>query len=348
MGMFSGLFGGGGSTKRAAQAAADKAAEARGLIKSESERLGAYYEPYRQAGERAIGQQQEVSGDISGRISGLDPKIAALYEQQADLQPQVSEMYTLAQQQDPILAQLTSGDFEAYKQTPGYQFRLREGQRTLEQSAAARGGLFSGGTGKSLQRYGQEFATQEYDNYLRRLRGQLKDVGTQLAGRQTALGAGQGQINAGINLLDQDYKQIAAQMGLSGEYQNLINQGASAADAAARLGFSGANIQAGLTKGIGETYASGMQAKDAQMKGAGEQWLGLGAAGYGIPQFRQTPVLGQQQGKNQGMLQTMPQPGVNMPQGPSQPAQPWQDPDVARAAQQQARSASSFDRRRYA
>lgn len=47
---------------------------------------------------------------------------------------------------------------------PGYQFRLQEGLKALERSAAARGGLMSGATGKALTRYGQEAASQEYQN----------------------------------------------------------------------------------------------------------------------------------------------------------------------------------------
>jgi len=47
---------------------------------------------------------------------------------------------------------------------PGYGFRLGEGLKALERSAAARGGLLSGGTGRALTRYGQEMASQEYGN----------------------------------------------------------------------------------------------------------------------------------------------------------------------------------------
>lgn len=47
---------------------------------------------------------------------------------------------------------------------PGYGFRLSEGLKALERSAAARGGLLSGGTGKALTRFGQEMASQEFGN----------------------------------------------------------------------------------------------------------------------------------------------------------------------------------------
>lgn len=55
----------------------------------------------------------------------------------------------------------TTADFE---QDPGYQFRMQEGLKALERSAAARGGLNSGGTMKALARYGQDFASNEFQN----------------------------------------------------------------------------------------------------------------------------------------------------------------------------------------
>lgn len=47
---------------------------------------------------------------------------------------------------------------------PSYGFRMGEGQRALENSAAARGVLNSGGTLRDLINYGQQFASQEYGN----------------------------------------------------------------------------------------------------------------------------------------------------------------------------------------
>jgi hypothetical protein len=47
---------------------------------------------------------------------------------------------------------------------PSYQFRLSEGQRVLDASAAARGTLRTGGHLKDTVGYGQQFASQEYGN----------------------------------------------------------------------------------------------------------------------------------------------------------------------------------------
>lgn len=60
-----------------------------------------------------------------------------------------------------FMRDFSMADFQA---DPGYAFRLSEGQKALEASAAARGGLLSGGTGKALVNYGQEAGSQEYGN----------------------------------------------------------------------------------------------------------------------------------------------------------------------------------------
>ena len=57
---------------------------------------------------------------------------------------------------------------DQFKADPGYAFRLSEGQKALERSAAARGGLISGGTLKAATRYGEDMGSQEYTNAFNR------------------------------------------------------------------------------------------------------------------------------------------------------------------------------------
>lgn len=57
---------------------------------------------------------------------------------------------------------------EQFQQDPGYAFRMSEGMKGLERSAAARGGLLSGSTLKGIQRFGQDLASQEYQNAFNR------------------------------------------------------------------------------------------------------------------------------------------------------------------------------------
>jgi hypothetical protein len=77
---------------------------------------------------------------------------------------------------------------DQFKADPGYAFRLSEGQKALERSAAARGGLLSGGTGKALQRFGQEMGSQEYTNAFNRYQAERQ---ARLGPLQSLTGMGQ-------------------------------------------------------------------------------------------------------------------------------------------------------------
>jgi hypothetical protein len=65
----------------------------------------------------------------------------------------------------PGLLEKGPGDF---RETPGYKFRLEEGVNALDKSAAAKGRLMSGAHEKSLIKFGQDYATSEYDKNLQR------------------------------------------------------------------------------------------------------------------------------------------------------------------------------------
>jgi hypothetical protein len=56
-----------------------------------------------------------------------------------------------------------------FKTDPGYEFRLGEGQRVLERGASAAGGLLSGGYARRAIRYGQDYASNEYNNVYNRI-----------------------------------------------------------------------------------------------------------------------------------------------------------------------------------
>lgn len=51
---------------------------------------------------------------------------------------------------------------EMVKADPSYDFRLNESMRALERGAAARGGLLSGGFGRTATRYASDYASTEY------------------------------------------------------------------------------------------------------------------------------------------------------------------------------------------
>jgi hypothetical protein len=60
-----------------------------------------------------------------------------------------------------LMKDFSLSDFQT---DPGYNFRLGEGAKTLQRSAAANGTLFSGGTLKALDQYNQDFASNEFGN----------------------------------------------------------------------------------------------------------------------------------------------------------------------------------------
>lgn len=79
-----------------------------------------------------------------------------------------------------------------YTADPGYGFRMSEGMKALERSAAARGGLLSGATLKGIQRFGQDLASQEYMNAFNRYQANRAN---QLNPLQSLMGAGQTSTN---------------------------------------------------------------------------------------------------------------------------------------------------------
>lgn len=93
---------------------------------------------------------------------------------------------------------------------PGYQFRLGEGLKALDRQAAARGGLISGAALRASQRYGQEFASNEFGNAYNRLArmaetgpraaGVMSDLGTNFANQATGIYGNIGQTNANAAL----------------------------------------------------------------------------------------------------------------------------------------------------
>jgi hypothetical protein len=89
-------------------------------------------------------------------------------------------------------------DFDVLRNTPGYQFRLEEGSRARERSAAARGGLNSGNTLLELERYGQGLADTTFDNYLDRVLGlESQGVDASLADLEYGYGRDVGNLAIG-------------------------------------------------------------------------------------------------------------------------------------------------------
>lgn len=135
----------------------------------------------------AIGTAAAILGGavLGGAISASGAKSAAKTQAGAAKNAAATELAMFernAELQEPwrqagigALSDLTAGtsaggdfarDFTLadFNQDPGYKFRMDQGLRGVEASAAARGGLLSGGTGKDLVEHGQNFASNEFGN----------------------------------------------------------------------------------------------------------------------------------------------------------------------------------------
>lgn len=77
----------------------------------------------------------------------------------------------------------------AFETSPGYDFRLKEGLGAIDQSASARGALYSGKSQRDAMRFGQDYASNEFGNYYNRLSG-LSGSGLQATGQLVSSGSG--------------------------------------------------------------------------------------------------------------------------------------------------------------
>jgi len=148
---------------------------------------------------------------------------------------------------DPASAMKNFGasDFQA---DPGYAFRLSEGMKALDRTAASRGGLLSGATLKGAQRYGSDLASQEYQNAFNRYQ----------ANRATQE---QNYGNAFNRFQTERINTLAPLQSLAGVGQSASQQAAQASQnyatgAANTLGNFG-NAQASNIIGAGNARASG-------------------------------------------------------------------------------------------
>ncbi len=139
-----------GAAKRAAAVEAKGAQQARADLA-----------PWRDVGQSAIYELGAFYGFPAGGSGGDDGAADGYYNQ------------------ENALARFTA--------SPDYRFRLGEGVKALDSSAAARGGLLSGNQLRAVTDFGQNLAAPEYNNYLARL-SELARTGQSAAAGQGAMG----------------------------------------------------------------------------------------------------------------------------------------------------------------
>jgi hypothetical protein len=196
------------ASRRAADAQVQAAAESARLQREMFDRQVQLQEPFRQGGITSQNRIMELLG-IGGDASAGD-------------YGRYGRDFSMA-------------DFEG---DPGYGFRLSEGNKALERSAAARGMVMSGSMFKGAQRFGQDLASQEYQNAFNRYQ---VNRGNQLNPLQSLMGAGQSATNTltgeagnlgrslGENALGAGNARASGYVGSANAYASMLNNLASTA-----------------------------------------------------------------------------------------------------------------------
>lgn len=233
--------------------------------------------------QQAVGQANALLEQLFGQATGLTNPYT---------QAGAGAVNTLATALGPGGEFMQQFQFDP-SSDPGYQFRLEQGQRALERSAAARGGLQGGGTLKALERYAQGVASDEYGKAFERFQtdrkarfGMLSDLagfGQRAVGQQldaaNAYGAGTSRnLMQGAEFqgqLGQRGAEAAGDFGFRGAQQagawntNAANQAGNwnvnAARAAGDWRMDG-------VRGAGEALMGGANAQAAGRIGAANAW----------------------------------------------------------------------------
>lgn len=176
---------------------------------------------------------------------------------------------------------------------PGYQFRLQQGEGALQNSAAAQGSLLSGNTLEAQQKFGQDYASNEYQNvYNRALQQYQQNYGifennqTNTFNRLAALsGVGQAAATTLGNQGQSAANNIANTYLTSGAQQGQQMNNAAAATASGYVGA--ANAWSGALGGGTNSLMNLllMQQLFGQGGGGGTSGAGASAAYGGVPQI---------------------------------------------------------------
>jgi hypothetical protein len=122
---------------------------------------------------------------------------------------------------------------------PGYAFRQSEGIKGLGRSASARGGVLSGGALKDITRFGQELASQEFQNAFNRAQ-------TERAARLNTLGGISSSGQSASNVMT----GAAGQYGSNSAANALARSQATSANSIGRGAATGSlAVNRGLTTG---------------------------------------------------------------------------------------------------
>jgi hypothetical protein len=131
-----------------------------------------------------------------------------------------------------------------FQADPGYAFRMREGIKALDRTAAARGGLLSGNQLRGVTQFGQELASDEYTNAFNRYQAERA---ARLQPLQSLAGMSQSSANTLSNAAGQLGSGISSAYGQLGQNVGANLIGAGNARASGYMGMANA-----LTGGVGQ------------------------------------------------------------------------------------------------
>lgn len=225
-----------------------------------------------EAANGVSGQVEETANNAAqaavnaGHVAG-DNVIGAANNANQYLDPYAQQ----GQQALGLMAGLNQEKFTFNQDDPSYQFRLQEGLKALEKSAAAKGGLLSGGALKATNNYAQNVASTEYGNAFNRF---LDDRGQ----RASIL---QGQIGVGANASDRMGQNLmgahryAGDANMAGEqYAGNARIGASQFGGAMRFNAvnQAVNNQLDASRYAGNAYMGIGNAQAAGQVGSANAW----------------------------------------------------------------------------
>ena len=157
-----------------------------------------------------------------------------------------------------------------FQQDPGYQFRQAEGMKALERSAAARGNLLSGSAMKGVQRFGQDLASQEYQNAFNRYQVERS---AKLNPLQSLMGSGQSATNVMTGAAGQMGQNEASNIYNAGQARasGYIGQGNALNTALGQIGGIASSLpeQNAMINYYNRTPAAGAGSSGSMMPGGG-------------------------------------------------------------------------------
>jgi hypothetical protein len=181
------------------------------------------------ASSKAANAQEDAANKAS------ETELQQYYQNRTDQQPwREAGVGALGQMTAGTAA---GGDFNRdftladFTKDPGYDFRQQQGQRGVEASAAARGGVLSGAALKGLARYNQDYASGEFQNAYNRFNNDrtqrfnrlasIAGVG-QTATRDVAQQGAQVASNVGNNIIGAGNAQASSYVGQANSINNTV------------------------------------------------------------------------------------------------------------------------------